>query len=151
VFILEVFMVRKKEQTKSGVSDSNSELTTLKVVEEGQTTAKVKKSTRAAKSKSAQIEVKVEVPESPMAPTEESVVPVEVSVEAPVEVVESEPVVVKLKKAEKGKEKDKTGKMKRLTLDIPKSLHKAIKAEALEQEVPMVDMLRSLLERQYMR
>lgn len=40
-------------------------------------------------------------------------------------------------------------KMKRLTLDIPESLHRAIKMKAVESGVPMVDMLRELLEKHY--
>ncbi|NJR39641.1 MAG: hypothetical protein HC781_13540 [Leptolyngbyaceae cyanobacterium CSU_1_4] len=44
---------------------------------------------------------------------------------------------------------EKATKMKRLTLDIAKPLHKAIKAKAVEEGVPMVDMLRSLLEEHY--
>jgi predicted DNA binding CopG/RHH family protein len=44
---------------------------------------------------------------------------------------------------------EKAAKMKRLTLDIAKPLHKAIKAKAVEEGMPMVDMLRSLLEKHY--
>ena len=44
---------------------------------------------------------------------------------------------------------EKSVKMKRLTLDISKPLHKAIKAKAVEEGVPMADMLRSLLETHY--
>jgi predicted DNA binding CopG/RHH family protein len=40
-------------------------------------------------------------------------------------------------------------KMKRLTLDLPESLHRAIKRRAVEEGVTMVDMLRTLLEEQY--
>lgn len=39
--------------------------------------------------------------------------------------------------------------MKRLTLDIPKKLHTAIKAKAVQDGVSMVDMLRNLLEENY--
>lgn len=53
------------------------------------------------------------------------------------------------KKAAKEQSSEKSGKKKRLTLDISKSLHKAIKAKAVEEGVPMVDMLRSLLEKHY--
>lgn len=35
--------------------------------------------------------------------------------------------------------------MKRLTLDIPKSLHRAIKKKAADEGVAMADMLRDLL------
>ena len=40
-------------------------------------------------------------------------------------------------------------KMKRLTLDLPEDLHRAIKHRAVEEGVTMVDMLRKLLEEQY--
>jgi predicted DNA binding CopG/RHH family protein len=40
-------------------------------------------------------------------------------------------------------------KMKRLTLDIPEDLHKAIKTRAVVEGVPMANMLRSLLEEHY--
>lgn len=43
----------------------------------------------------------------------------------------------------------KPEKMKRLTLDIPESLHRAIKRKAVEEGVTMVDQLRSLLEKHY--
>ena len=41
-------------------------------------------------------------------------------------------------------------KMKRLTLDIPETLHRAIKMKSVEQGVPMADLLRELLERNYL-
>ena len=40
-------------------------------------------------------------------------------------------------------------KMKRLTLDLPEGLHRAIKRRAVEEGVTLVDMLRTLLEEQY--
>ena len=40
-------------------------------------------------------------------------------------------------------------KIKRLTLDIPESLHRAIKKKALEDGETMADQLRSLLEEHY--
>jgi predicted DNA binding CopG/RHH family protein len=40
-------------------------------------------------------------------------------------------------------------KMKRLTLDIPEPLHKAIKSRSVQDGVAMVDMLRTLLEEHY--
>jgi predicted DNA binding CopG/RHH family protein len=40
-------------------------------------------------------------------------------------------------------------KMKRLTLDIPEPLHRAIKRKAVEDGVAMADLLRSLLEEKY--
>jgi hypothetical protein len=40
-------------------------------------------------------------------------------------------------------------KMKRLTLDIPEPLHKAIKMRSVQEGVAMVDMLRELLAKHY--
>ncbi|HEY9825087.1 MAG TPA: hypothetical protein V6D19_06545 [Stenomitos sp.] len=40
-------------------------------------------------------------------------------------------------------------RMKRLTLDLPESLHRAIKRRAVDQGVAMVDMLRDLLEQHF--
>ena len=40
-------------------------------------------------------------------------------------------------------------KMKRLTLDIPAELHKAIKIDAARQGVAMADQLRAILAQQY--
>ena len=40
-------------------------------------------------------------------------------------------------------------KIKRLTLDIPESLHRAIKKKAVEDGETMADQLRSLLEEHY--
>jgi predicted HicB family RNase H-like nuclease len=40
-------------------------------------------------------------------------------------------------------------KFKRLTLDIPEALHRAIKGKAASEGVAMVDMLRELLEEKY--
>jgi predicted DNA binding CopG/RHH family protein len=51
-------------------------------------------------------------------------------------------------KSDKESDKEKV-KMKRLTLDLPKPLHKAIKAKAVDQGVPMADLLRSLLEKHF--
>jgi predicted DNA binding CopG/RHH family protein len=55
----------------------------------------------------------------------------------------------KIAKAEKAEKAEKPAKMKRLTLDVSKPLHKAIKARAVEEGVAMADMLRSLLEQNY--
>lgn len=41
------------------------------------------------------------------------------------------------------------GTLKRLTLDIPQELHKAIKLHAVEDGTTMVEMLRTLLEERY--
>lgn len=73
---------------------------------------------------------------------------------APIEIAppdEKEVEIVSKKSAKDSKEppSEKSVKMKRLTLDISKPLHKAIKAKAVEEDVPMVDMLRSLLEKYY--
>jgi predicted DNA binding CopG/RHH family protein len=49
-----------------------------------------------------------------------------------------------------GREKTTTEqKMKRLTLDLPEGLHRAIKRRAVEEGVTMVEMLRVLLEERY--
>ena len=40
-------------------------------------------------------------------------------------------------------------KMKRLTLDIPETLHRAIKSHAVSEGRTMADMLRELLEKTY--
>ena len=50
-----------------------------------------------------------------------------------------------------GREKSTTAeqKMKRLTLDLPEGLHRAIKRSAVEEGVTMVEMLRTLLEERY--
>lgn len=42
-----------------------------------------------------------------------------------------------------------TEKMKRLTLDVPESLHRAIKSKAVSEGVTMADMLRELLEKEF--
>ncbi len=47
------------------------------------------------------------------------------------------------------KQEKPVDKMKRLTLDIPESLHQAIKLKAVEQGVTMANMLRELLEEHY--
>lgn len=41
-------------------------------------------------------------------------------------------------------------KMKRLTIDVTPDLHRAIKMKAVERGTPMADMLRSLLESNYL-
>ncbi len=73
---------------------------------------------------------------------------------APIETVlpEEKAVEITSKKSakdSKDQSSEKSVKMKRLTLDISKPLHKAIKAKAVEEGIPMVDMLRSLLEKYY--
>ena len=45
--------------------------------------------------------------------------------------------------------KEAPEKIKRLTLDIPESLHRAIKKKAVEDGETMADQLRSLLEAHY--
>lgn len=73
--------------------------------------------------------------------------------QAAIEPVVPEPIAAETlpasKKGTSEQAADKATKMKRLTLDIAKPLHKAIKAKAVEEGVPMVDMLRSLLEENY--
>jgi predicted DNA binding CopG/RHH family protein len=44
---------------------------------------------------------------------------------------------------------DQPEKMKRLTLDIPEPLHRAIKRKAVDEGVTMVELLRSLLEQHF--
>jgi hypothetical protein len=63
--------------------------------------------------------------------------------------VEEAPPATKNLVKEKGQASEKAVKMKRLTLDIPKPLHKAIKAQAVEEGSSIVDMLRTLLEQHY--
>ena len=75
-------------------------------------------------------------------------------VAAPIETAEPDepPIEIPAKKSSKDSKEppaEKSVKMKRLTLDISKPLHKAIKAKAVEEGIPMVDMLRSLLEKYY--
>ncbi len=43
----------------------------------------------------------------------------------------------------------KPEKMKRLTLDIPQSLHRAIKRKAIDEGQTMAELLRTLLEQNY--
>ncbi len=106
----------------------------------------------------AQAEVPIETP--PTAPSEAKIedgeakakkvkaakVKKQVAVEVPPAVAEATPVP---KTGASEQASEKATKMKRLTLDIAKPLHKAIKAKAVEEGVPMVDMLRSLLEEHY--
>ncbi len=51
---------------------------------------------------------------------------------------------------ERNKPTEAKSKMKRLTIDVSEELHRAIKMRAVEQGVPMADMLRSLLENNYL-
>jgi predicted DNA binding CopG/RHH family protein len=46
-------------------------------------------------------------------------------------------------------QQEPTEKMKRLTLDIPESLHQKIKFKAVEKGETMANMLRKLLEENY--
>lgn len=48
-----------------------------------------------------------------------------------------------------GDEKRPKEKMKRLTLDISESLHRAIKMRSVEEGVPMTDILRELLQKNF--
>jgi len=45
--------------------------------------------------------------------------------------------------------KTEKGKLKRLTLDISEDLHRSIKMKSVSLGIPMVDMLRTLLESNY--
>ncbi|WP_346294217.1 hypothetical protein [Sphaerothrix gracilis] len=47
------------------------------------------------------------------------------------------------------KAKESKEKLKRLTLDIPESLHRKIKGKAVMEGVTMIEMLRELLEENY--
>ena len=51
--------------------------------------------------------------------------------------------------AEAKPKEDQPGKIKRLTLDIPEELHRAIKRTAVEEGVTMADLLRTLLEQHF--
>jgi predicted DNA binding CopG/RHH family protein len=64
-----------------------------------------------------------------------------------VELVETQPAPVEEPAKEQASEK--AVKMKRLTLDISKPLHKAIKAKAVEEGISIADMLRALLKEHY--
>ena len=71
--------------------------------------------------------------------------------EVPEEVPE-EPSVAEIPapvEAEPEVEEPKKEKMKRLTLDIPESLHRRIKGKAVMEGVTMVEMLRELMEETY--
>ena len=54
-----------------------------------------------------------------------------------------------LSRSERADTRTATLKMKRLTLDIPEDLHRAIKLDAVQAGVTMVDMLRALLLKHY--
>ena len=41
------------------------------------------------------------------------------------------------------------GKLKRLTLDVPEAVHKAIKRKAVDEGTSMVELLRALLEKHF--
>ena len=64
---------------------------------------------------------------------------------SPQPAVESDPEIVD-RDEQTPAPKEKT---KRLTLDIPETLHRAIKGKAAIEGVAMVDMLRELLEEKY--
>ena len=51
--------------------------------------------------------------------------------------------------AEEQLKEDQPVKIKRLTLDIPEGLHRAIKRKAVEEGVTMADLLRALLEQHF--
>ena len=58
-------------------------------------------------------------------------------------------VETKLPAPEPEKPEEPKEKIKRLTLDIPESLHRRIKGKAVMEGVTMVEMLRELLEETY--
>lgn len=68
-----------------------------------------------------------------------------VETRSPTAAIESTPEIVD-RPAPTPAPKEKT---KRLTLDIPETLHRAIKGKAAIEGVAMVDMLRELLEEKY--
>ena len=53
------------------------------------------------------------------------------------------------KKTARSKTKGVAGKQKRLTLDLPESVHKAIKRKAVDEGTTMVDLLRALLKKHF--
>ena len=71
--------------------------------------------------------------------------------EVPEEVAEESPVAKTPApvESEQEVEEPKKEKMKRLTLDIPESLHRRIKGKAVMEGVTMVEMLRELMEETY--
>lgn len=71
------------------------------------------------------------------------------AVEKPVDVEEWVTSREALVEAEQPLAPVKPEKIKRLTLDIPESLHKAIKLKATNEGVTMVELLRALLEEHY--
>lgn len=73
------------------------------------------------------------------------------AVEKPVDIEEWVTNREALVEAEHSSESEaaKPEKIKRLTLDIPESLHKAIKLKATNEGVTMVELLRELLEEHY--
>lgn len=54
-----------------------------------------------------------------------------------------------VERRDKPAQKDKGEPVKRLTLDIPESLHRAIKAQCAGRGVKMVDELREILHQKY--
>ena len=75
--------------------------------------------------------------------------------EAPEEEMRQQPAPAAQQKSEMKAESKESKKpetqaaMKRLTLDIPESLHRRIKGKAVMEGVTMVNMLRELLEENY--
>ena len=71
--------------------------------------------------------------------------------EVPEEVAEEPPVAETPASVEPEPEVEEPQKekMKRLTLDIPESLHRRIKGKAVMEGVTMVEMLRELMEETY--
>lgn len=74
------------------------------------------------------------------------------AVEKPVDVeewVSNREALVEEEQSTAPAEETKPEKIKRLTLDIPESLHRAIKLKATTEGVTMVELLRELLEEHY--
>ena len=74
------------------------------------------------------------------------------AVEKPVDIedwVANREALVEEEKPLPSPQKVESAKIKRLTLDIPESLHKAIKLKATNEGVTMVELLRHLLEEHY--
>jgi predicted DNA binding CopG/RHH family protein len=62
---------------------------------------------------------------------------------------EKEPAISPKIKTQRVADKSDKDTLKRLTLDIPESLHRRIKGKAVMEGVTMVNMLRELLEETY--
>lgn len=59
------------------------------------------------------------------------------------------PTFVKQGSAQVSNDAEKSGKMKRLTLDLPEELHRVIKINAAQEGMTMAEKLRALLTKYY--